>query len=84
MNHDRSPLFDARQVRRAFSRASAGYASAAALQREVEARLLGLTRLIEEGYFSGRVQDERLWEAVLAVTQRLEATLPGAGGGVGE
>ncbi len=48
---------------------------------EVEARLLGLTRLIEEGYFSGRVQDERLWEAVLAVTRRLEATLPGAGGG---
>ena len=39
----RSPpdsLFDARQVRRAFSRASAGYASAATLQREVEACLL--------------------------------------------
>ena len=35
-----SALYDARQVRRAFSRASAGYASAAALQREVEARLL--------------------------------------------
>ncbi len=34
------PVFDARQVRRAFSRASGGYASAAALQREVEARLL--------------------------------------------
>ena len=33
-------VFDARQVRRAFSRASSGYASAAALQREVEARLL--------------------------------------------
>ena len=33
-------LFDARQVRRAFSRASASYASAAVLQREVEARLL--------------------------------------------
>ena len=35
-----APLFDARQVRRAFSRASASYASAAALQREIEARLL--------------------------------------------
>ena len=47
MNHDRSPLFDARQVRRAFSRASAGYASAAALQREVEARLLESLELLE-------------------------------------
>ena len=35
-----SGLFDARQVRRAFSRASASYAPAATLQREVEARLL--------------------------------------------
>lgn len=35
-----APLFDARQVRRAFSRASASYASAAALQREVETHLL--------------------------------------------
>lgn len=34
------PVFDARQVRRAFSRASRGYADAAALQREIEARLL--------------------------------------------
>lgn len=33
-------VFDPRQVRRAFSRASQGYAAAAALQREVEARLL--------------------------------------------
>ncbi len=32
--------FDARQVKRAFSRAAAGYEDAAALQREVEARLL--------------------------------------------
>ena len=40
MNIPRGPVFDARQVRRAFSRASGGYASAAALQREVEARLL--------------------------------------------
>ncbi len=34
------PLFDARQVRRAFSRAADGYEQAAALQREIEARLL--------------------------------------------
>lgn len=40
MNLPHGPVFDARQVRRAFSRASGGYASAAALQREVEARLL--------------------------------------------
>ncbi|MDH7451938.1 malonyl-ACP O-methyltransferase BioC [Luteimonas composti] len=40
MNGPRDRLFDARQVRRAFSRASASYASAAVLQREVEARLL--------------------------------------------
>lgn len=33
-------LFDTRQVRRAFSRSAHGYARAAALQREVEARLL--------------------------------------------
>ena len=32
--------FDARQVRRAFSRAAPGYDAAAALQREVEAQLL--------------------------------------------
>ncbi|MCD9007642.1 malonyl-ACP O-methyltransferase BioC [Luteimonas sp. XNQY3] len=34
------PVFDPRQVRRAFSRASASYAGAAALQRGVEAQLL--------------------------------------------
>jgi len=34
------PVFDPRQVRRAFSRASASYAGAAALQRDVEAQLL--------------------------------------------
>lgn len=34
------PLFDARQVRRAFSRAAGGYDAAAALQHEVESRLL--------------------------------------------
>jgi len=33
-------IFDPRQVRRAFSRASASYAGAAALQREIEAQLL--------------------------------------------
>ena len=35
-----SALFDTRHVRRAFSRASATYASAAKLQAEIEARLL--------------------------------------------
>ncbi|MES7880346.1 methyltransferase domain-containing protein, partial [Cutibacterium acnes] len=35
-----SDVFDHRQVRRAFSRAAESYESAAALQREVEARLL--------------------------------------------
>ena len=35
-----SATFDTRQVRRAFSRAAPGYDAAAALQREVEARLL--------------------------------------------
>ncbi len=34
------PLFDPRHVRRAFSRAAAGYDAAAALQQEVRARLL--------------------------------------------
>ncbi|WP_202842622.1 malonyl-ACP O-methyltransferase BioC [Luteimonas saliphila] len=40
MKRETPLLFDARQVRRSFSRASAGYASAAELQREIEARLL--------------------------------------------
>ncbi len=40
MNRPPSPVFDTRQVRRAFSRASVGYENAAALQREVESRLL--------------------------------------------
>lgn len=42
MNHRHDPgdTFDARQVRRAFSRAAEGYDEAAALQREIEARLL--------------------------------------------
>ena len=34
------PLFDTRQVRRAFSRASGSYDAAARLQHEVESRLL--------------------------------------------
>ena len=34
------PLFDSRHVRRAFSRAAAGYDAAAALQAEVRTRLL--------------------------------------------
>jgi len=38
--HDPADAFDARQVRRAFSRAAGSYDEAAALQREIEARLL--------------------------------------------
>lgn len=38
--HDTGDTFDARQVQRAFSRAAQGYDEAAALQREIEARLL--------------------------------------------
>ncbi len=38
--HDPRDTFDARQVQRAFSRAAEGYDEAAALQREIEARLL--------------------------------------------
>lgn len=48
-------VFDPRQVRRAFSRASASYAGAATLQREVEARLLESLDYL----------DERVPEAVL-------------------
>jgi len=44
-----SPLFDARQVRRAFSRASSSYADAAKLQHEVEARLLEALDYYAEG-----------------------------------
>ena len=40
MNRPHDPLFDTRQVRRAFSRAAHGYDAAAALQHEVESRLL--------------------------------------------
>ncbi|MDH5833327.1 malonyl-ACP O-methyltransferase BioC [Luteimonas kalidii] len=46
MSRTPQAMFDARQVRRSFSRASAGYASAAALQREVETRLLESLDLI--------------------------------------
>ena len=42
-------LFDPRQVRRAFSRASAGYASAAKLQAEIETRLLESLDYYAEG-----------------------------------
>jgi malonyl-CoA O-methyltransferase len=42
-------LFDPRHVRRAFSRASASYASAAKLQREIEARLLESLDYYAEG-----------------------------------
>ena len=41
-------LFDPRQVRRAFSRASASYDAAAALQHEVEARLLESLDYLED------------------------------------
>lgn len=44
-----NPLFDPRQVRRAFSRASASYADAAKLQHDVEARLLESLDYYEEG-----------------------------------
>ena len=40
MSRTRDPLFDTRQVRRAFSRAAGSYDQAAALQHEVESRLL--------------------------------------------
>ena len=43
-----SDLFDHRQVRRAFSRAAAGYDQAAALQREVGARLMETLDYLEE------------------------------------
>lgn len=43
-----APLFDPRQVRRGFSRAAAGYDEAAALQREVRARLLGSLDYLDE------------------------------------
>jgi len=42
-------LFDPRHVRRAFSRASASYASAAKLQKEIEARLLESLDYYAEG-----------------------------------
>lgn len=57
MNLPGGPVFDARQVRRAFSRASAGYASAAELQRDIEARLLESLDYL----------DDRLPEVVLDV-----------------
>ena len=44
-----SPLFDTRQVRRAFSRASSSYTDAAKLQHEIEARLLEALDYYTEG-----------------------------------
>ena len=44
-----SPLFDTRQVRRAFSRASSSYTDAAKLQHEIEARLLEALDYYAEG-----------------------------------
>lgn len=43
-----SPLYDPRQVRRAFARAAAGYEAAAGLQREIEARLLESLDYLDE------------------------------------
>ena len=43
-----APLFDTRQVRRAFSRSAASYDAAAALQHAVEARLLGSLDYLDE------------------------------------
>ena len=48
MNRPHGPVFDVRQVRRAFSRASQGYEGAAALQREVESRLLESLDYLDE------------------------------------
>lgn len=43
-----APLFDTRQVRRAFSRSAAGYDAAASLQHAVEARLLESLDYLED------------------------------------
>ncbi|MGH8032945.1 MAG: malonyl-[acyl-carrier protein] O-methyltransferase BioC, partial [Luteimonas sp.] len=43
-----APVFDPRQVRRAFSRAASGYSAAAALQHEVESRLLEALDYLDE------------------------------------
>ena len=48
MSTGRDAVFDPRQVRRAFSRASASYEAAAALQHEVEARLLESLDYLED------------------------------------
>jgi len=55
-------IFDIRQVRRAFSRSAASYESAAALQREVEARLLESL-----DYYDSRAPDRATPNVVLDV-----------------
>ena len=50
MNRPGDPLFDTRQVRRAFARAAHGYDDAAALQHEVESRLLESLDDFEHGH----------------------------------
>src|SRR5690606_14079679 len=45
---DMSHVFDHRQVRRAFSRAAAGYSAAAGLQREIESRLFESLEYLED------------------------------------
>jgi malonyl-CoA O-methyltransferase len=56
-------LFDDRQIRRAFSRASSTYASAAKLQADIEARLLESL----DYYAEGRGADEQAPQRVLDV-----------------
>lgn len=58
MNRHRDPLFDTRQVRRAFSRAARSYDAAAALQHEVESRLLETLEYF--GYGTDRPAPERI------------------------
>ena len=77
-------LFDPRQVRRAFSRASASYASAAKLQAEIETRLLESLEYYAEGR-EGDAQTPALvvdlgcgpGRATRAIQQRWPKTPPG-------
>lgn len=59
MSRPQAPLFDTRQVRRAFSRAAGSYDDAAALQREVESRLLESLDYFENGSGIGRPDGPR-------------------------
>ena len=66
--------FDQRHIRRAFSRSAAGYDAAAALQHEVEKRLLEAQRQTREK--SVAEQEARAAE-FLAMQQQAEADLAG-------